>query len=319
MTSFSSKSEVALNQSTDGNDVTFMGYVAPVAAIDVSNSNTPGAVDPTNSAGTTAYYRAVADVNRAGQFQFTKTNAYSGNNGRAAFLNSSNDSFYTVGNAGNGANPEPPGVVDGAGSQIMALSSLPESEQTRVPHPPRQFQRDPAGTGGRQVRQGQQLPGPDGQQRRHLHDQRQWRATALTRSTSWTPTGTACPPGRSRGPVRRGATLPSASTWISPTFSTSDPALGLTPKNPGLSPTNMCILAGFPHHERQGGQRLQPLPLRHLVRQPRHALRGRRGSRRRYLLERYVHGGGCARPPPAFRSGCSTALSGTLPTPSSPA
>jgi hypothetical protein len=136
VTSFSSKSELALNQSTDGNDVTFMGYVAPVAAIDASNSDTPGAPDPTNSGGRTPYFRAVADVNRAGQFQFTQTNAYSGNNGRAAVLNSSNDSLYTVGNAGNGANPEPQGVVEGAGSQIMARSTLPESqENTGAPTP----------------------------------------------------------------------------------------------------------------------------------------------------------------------------------------
>ena len=83
VTSFSSKSEIALNQSTDGNYVTFMGYVAPVGAIDVSNSNTPGAVDPTNSGTTTPYYRAVGQLDVNGNYQFTETNAYSGNNGRA--------------------------------------------------------------------------------------------------------------------------------------------------------------------------------------------------------------------------------------------
>src|ERR1700693_3849021 len=44
LTSFSSKSEIALNLSTDGQAVTFMGYLAPLNALDVSNSNTP-AVD----------------------------------------------------------------------------------------------------------------------------------------------------------------------------------------------------------------------------------------------------------------------------------
>jgi hypothetical protein len=48
VTSFSSKSEIALNLSTDGRVVTFMGYQAPLNAIDVSNSNTPAVVDPTN-------------------------------------------------------------------------------------------------------------------------------------------------------------------------------------------------------------------------------------------------------------------------------
>ena len=46
VTSFSSKSEVALNLSTDRQRVSFMGYVAPVGALDVSNSNTPLVVDP---------------------------------------------------------------------------------------------------------------------------------------------------------------------------------------------------------------------------------------------------------------------------------
>jgi hypothetical protein len=48
VTSFSSKSEVALNLSTDGQYVAFMGYLAPIDALDVSNSNTPGVIDPTN-------------------------------------------------------------------------------------------------------------------------------------------------------------------------------------------------------------------------------------------------------------------------------
>lgn len=48
VTSFSSKSELALNLSTDGDAVTFMGYVAPVGALDVSNSNTPLVIDPSN-------------------------------------------------------------------------------------------------------------------------------------------------------------------------------------------------------------------------------------------------------------------------------
>ncbi len=42
VTSFSSKSEIALNLSTNGRDLTFMGYDAVPDAVDVSNSNTPG-------------------------------------------------------------------------------------------------------------------------------------------------------------------------------------------------------------------------------------------------------------------------------------
>jgi hypothetical protein len=61
VTSFSSKSEIALNLSTDRSAIIFMGYAAPLNAIDVSNSNTPGVIDPTNPVGT-AFYRVVAQV-----------------------------------------------------------------------------------------------------------------------------------------------------------------------------------------------------------------------------------------------------------------
>src|SRR5258708_5962409 len=120
VTSFPSKSEIALNLSTDGRVVTFMGYLAPVNALDVSNSNTPAVVDPTNPV-PGSYSRVVAEVDEHGRFRFTKTNAYSGNNGRAAILNDKDGAniVYTSGNAGNGANPQPNGVIIGAGLQIL--------------------------------------------------------------------------------------------------------------------------------------------------------------------------------------------------------
>lgn len=126
VTSFSSKSELALNLSTDKRFVTFMGYLAPVAGLDVSNSNTPFVVDPTNPV-PGQFYRAVAQVDQHGKFNFTKTNAYSGNNGRAAILNNTSGAklFYTAGNAGNGGNPQPAGVIVGAGAQIMTAADKP--------------------------------------------------------------------------------------------------------------------------------------------------------------------------------------------------
>jgi len=48
VTSFSSKSELALDLSTDAQSVTFMGYLAPINTLDVSNDNTPAVIDPTN-------------------------------------------------------------------------------------------------------------------------------------------------------------------------------------------------------------------------------------------------------------------------------
>ncbi len=129
VTSFSSKSELALNRSTDGREITFMGYEAPVDAIDVSNSNTPAVIDPTNPVPGTNY-RVVASVDAHGRFHFTETNAYSGNNGRAAILNDRADAIYTAGNAGNGGKVQPDGVIAGAGAQFVTPSLLPESAQT---------------------------------------------------------------------------------------------------------------------------------------------------------------------------------------------
>ncbi len=273
VTSFSSKSELALNQSTDGNDVTFMGYVAPVGAIDASNSDTPGAPDPTNSGPRTPYYRAVADIDRAGKFLFTQTNAYSGNNGRAAVLNSSNDSIYTAGNAGNGANPEPQGVVEGAGTQIMARSTLPESQQTTgAPTPLNNFNVTQLGDAADKSAKDNNFRGltvSNGV----IYMTKGSGSNGVDTVYFVDTTGTACSgtPG-GVGVPSSGATLPSVSTWLSPTFSTNNAALGLTVKNPGLTPTNTCILNGFPTDLAKRATRREPLSVRHLVRQPRHGL-----------------------------------------------
>jgi hypothetical protein len=120
-TSFPSKSELALNLSTDGRYVTFMGYVSPIDAVDVSNSNTPDIVDPTNPVPGQAF-RGVVQVDQKGKFQFTKSEIYSGNNGRAVILNNSNGAnvLYTAGNAGNGADPQPDDIIIAAGAQILS-------------------------------------------------------------------------------------------------------------------------------------------------------------------------------------------------------
>lgn len=131
VTSFSSKSELALNLSTSGKFLSFMGYVAPVNAIDASNSNTPLVIDPTNPVGI-ENFRAVARVDASGNFTFTETNAYSGNNGRAAIFNDDVNAFYTAGNAGNGNNPQPNGVVLGAGAQFIPHTNALEANQNPV-------------------------------------------------------------------------------------------------------------------------------------------------------------------------------------------
>jgi hypothetical protein len=105
VTSFSSKSELALHLSTDGKSVTFVGYRGgpgfPTAAniFDVSNGNTPGLIDPTNAA-VGQYYRSVGEVDAHGHLMITEGNAYSGDNGRGAVKGGS--LYYLVGNDNSG-------------------------------------------------------------------------------------------------------------------------------------------------------------------------------------------------------------------------
>ncbi|MBV8379364.1 MAG: PEP-CTERM sorting domain-containing protein [Paucibacter sp.] len=153
--SFSSKSELGLNISSDGTALTFMGYtpvtsfsstgtngVAAVTTggsnnlglIDISNSNTPGVVDSANPVNASAY-RTVVQLNLnslsatatgtagvynlTGGVQSTQTNAYSGNNGRAAVL--INGNYYMVGNAGNGSHNA--ALSQTTGVQMIAAGS----------------------------------------------------------------------------------------------------------------------------------------------------------------------------------------------------
>ena len=113
--SFSSKSEGAINLSTDRSSFTFVDYVAPVNALDVSNSNTPGVLEPGNTETTAPAFRAVVEMDLQGNFKRTTSNAYSGNNGRAAIK--ANGLYFVVGNAGN-ANGSPL-VTNAAGAQLI--------------------------------------------------------------------------------------------------------------------------------------------------------------------------------------------------------
>ena len=101
-TSFSSKSEGAINLTPDGTGLTFMGYNATAGQLDISNSNTPGITEAGNTDTATATYRGVGQIGLSNNaLEYTTTNAYNGNNGRAAILGS-NGYYYLVGNAGNG-------------------------------------------------------------------------------------------------------------------------------------------------------------------------------------------------------------------------
>jgi hypothetical protein len=234
VTSFPSKSEIALNLSTDGTQLTFMGYLAPVNALDVSNANTPAVPDPTNPVPGTAY-RVVADVDSHGKFRFTKTNAYSGNNGRAAILNSTDTVIYTAGNAGNGGNPQPDGVISGAGAQILTpMMNALQAQSPGLPTPVGAFDIS-------------QLPSTASDK---IGKDTNFRGLTISNNVLYytkgsggngintvyfvDTTGHACP---------NGVGLPQAGASLPTTPLSFDPA---TLQTQGVTPRNMCVLKGFP-------------------------------------------------------------------------
>ena len=234
VTSFSSKSELALYLSTDGRYLVFSGYVAPVNAVDVSNSNTPAAVDPTNPVGQN-YLRAEARVDQFGHFQFTETNAYSGNNGRASILNNTNgsDFFITAGNAGNGSNPQPDGIILGAGSQYIQAANEPEAAQNPgTPTPLASFSVTELGAKADKI-------GKDDNFRgltifnNVIYYSKGSGSNGVNTVYFVDTTGTACP---------NGIGVPAANASL-PTQPLSYNAANL--QTTGL-PNNICILAGFP-------------------------------------------------------------------------
>ena len=255
VTSFSSKSELALNLSTDRTKVTFMGYVgAAVNLLDVSNANTVSpthdafsTIDPTNPV-TSSYNRGVAQIDHVGNLQVTETTAYSGNNGRAVLLHNTEgaSAYYLAGNAGNGGNPQPAGIVLGAGAQFVIpgqsplllpspLGSFSITQLKDPSHPPNFYAPDKVGkdtnfrglTTFGQVIYLSKGSGGNGINTVYFVDT----------------TGLACPsvsatPGI--GLPLSGATLPTTA----PLFSNLTDATSL--QNQGIVPTNMCVLAGFP-------------------------------------------------------------------------
>ena len=238
VTSFPSKSELALNLSTDHRRLSFMGYVAPVAAVDVSNSNTPLVADPTNPVGV-SYDRAVVDVDARGRFHFTLTNAYSGNNGRAAVLHREHGThvFYMAGNAGNGGNPQPDGIITGAGAQIATRQPAHERAQTPgLPTPVASFNITQLGLPHDKIGKDTNFRGLT------IHGD----VVYYTKGSGGNgintvyfvdTTGLACPATGVGLPIA-GATLPLAPLVYDMSHN------GLQAN--GVAPTNMCILAGFP-------------------------------------------------------------------------
>ena len=155
VTSFSSKSELALNLSTRMVTTSRSWAMTPgPAALDVSNANTPGVIDPppgghpgpvgSGNGDLGPYYRVVAQLDRWGHFTFTLTNAYSGNNGRAAITNDEHgqDLLYTAGNAGNGVTPCRTSCLDGRA--VVTPRPSPRPPDAGRADPGRELQHHPA-------------------------------------------------------------------------------------------------------------------------------------------------------------------------------
>ena len=235
VTSFSSKSELALNLSTSGRQLSFMGYLATPDTVDVSNSNTPGGFDPTNPV-PGAYYRVAAQVNRWGRFRYTLTNAYSGDNGRAAILSDSDgsDVLFTAGNAGNGSNPQPDGIITGAGAQILTPQRAPESLQSPgQPAPVGSFSVTQLGDKADKVGKDTNFRGLT-----IYHDVVYYTKGSGSNGVNTVyfidTTGKACPDGT--GVPQPGAPLPASAIAFNPSLLQTQ----------GVTPDNMCILQGFP-------------------------------------------------------------------------
>ena len=250
-------------------------------------------------------------MDQYGNVQFTETNAYSGDNGRAAILNTAANTIYMAGNAGNGAKPEPQGVVVGTGSQILGTNNGPESGQSPgATTPMGVFNTVQAGNKADTAAKDTNFRG----------------LTAYNNVVYYTKgsgsngvdtvyfvdiTGTSCPTigtGGGVGLPSSSATLPSASTWTPPAYSTSNATLWLTPTNPGLAPTNVCILKGFPTAPAKNATDASDYPFGIWFASPTVALRGGRGCGRQHLLDhdRTPTRRRRLRRPPVCRSGSST-------------
>jgi len=214
-----------------------MGYVSSIDNLDVSNSNTPLVVDPTNPVGT-SYYRAVAQVDAGGKLNFTQTQAYSGNNGRAAILNNTNGAnfFYTVGNAGNGGTPQPDDIIIGAGAQILTpLFQSEVSQRPGLPTPVASFNVTQLGDPEDKI-------GKDDNFRgltifnKVLYYSKGSGGNGVNTVYWVDPTLSICNDSNGIGVPPANATLPTVPLDY-------DPSLLQTK---GLDPNNMCVLKGFP-------------------------------------------------------------------------
>jgi hypothetical protein len=142
--------------------------------------------------------------------------------------------IYTAGNAGNGSNPQPDGVITGAGAQILTPQFAPERvQQPGPPTPLGSFSVTQLGDKADKVGKDTSFRGLT------VFDN----VVYLTKGSGGNgvntvyfidTTGRACPNGT--GLPQPGATLPTTPIDFDPTLLQTQ----------GVFPYNMCVLQGFP-------------------------------------------------------------------------
>ena len=279
VTSFSSKSELALNLVDRRSSTSLSWATTRRSAPPTCRTRTRRGHRPDEPPIPGSYYRVVAPNSaRTATFQFTETNAFSGDNGRAAILNDEPGPASSTRPATpeTAHNPEPSGVVTGARRAAHpALRPARVGADSGPADSGRQLQHHPTRRCRRQVGQGRQLPRHDRLQQRpllHQGQREQRRRHRLLRrhhrqgvpDAAWD-----CPsPARRCRPPRRS---PTAQQSVGPSREDADPGPRAR-EHVRPARDSRPALANV-------GHRRERLPVRHLVRQPDDLVRRRRRER----------------------------------------
>ena len=193
-----------------------------------------------------------------------------------------------MGNAGNGASPEPPAVIDGAGSQILTPADEPEAAQNPG---------TPTAYGNFNVTELGDTADKSGKDNNYRGLTVYDGVVYLTKGSGSNgvdtvyfvdPNGIVQRRQRRRPPVDLG----DAAEHVEldrPDLQHQRPGSGPDHQEPGPDPDERLHPEGLPDRHRQERDGRVGLPVRPVVRQPDHALRGRRGRRRQHLRRHDQH------------------------------
>ena len=247
---------------TDGRYVTFMGYVAPAGHRSTCRTPTPpGVVDPTNPV-PGAFYRAAAQlVRRRAVPASPMTNAYSGNNGRAAILNDKRGAQRDL-HSGQRRERQQPAARRRdrrarARSSSRRLERRRRSRRRAQPHSGRELQHHPArATRPDKIGKDDELPRPDRSSYNVVYYTKGSGSNGVNTVYFLDTTG--------KEPARAGSAcrLPRGGA----AYLAARLRPGACCRPTGCCRSNMCVLQGLQHHagEDDDGR----VPVRAVVRQP---------------------------------------------------